>query len=96
MLWSAEHGHDPLTSLISVRAGLCLLQVAPGDTRVLQCRNHFCVPKVLTTSFRSKVVDLPALDFPALQSEPEIKAVCLVRLALTVTLSFCGLRAEVS
>lgn len=58
---------------------VCVCVHAPGGARVVLHPNPFYVPKVLTTSFRTQVIDLPALDSPALQSEPGLKAVCPVR-----------------
>lgn len=46
------------------------IQFAPGDTTVILRPNCFYVPKGLTALIRSQVIVLPALDSPALQSEP--------------------------
>lgn len=70
--------------LIDLLVKLACMWFAPGDTRVIICPNPFCVPKVLTASFRSQVIDLPALGTPALQAKPGLKVVCPAVRALCI------------
>lgn len=55
------------------------LQFAAGDSKVVLHPNPFYQPKVLTSSYRSQVIELPALDPTVLQMEPELRSLCPVR-----------------
>lgn len=59
-----------LTASLVNSAGM---QLITRVTRVILCPNPFYMPKVLTASIRSQVINLAALDH-ILQSEPELKS----------------------
>lgn len=67
----AKHVGD----LTALSVNPACMQFAPWDTSVILRPNPFHLPKDLTSSFRSQVIDLPALDLPILQSESELNCI---------------------